>query len=57
MKKLLHIDKSRLRAVASMLGIAALLAVVVWIGMCIREWEHEHIAEIVVEKLRSGGAK
>jgi hypothetical protein len=47
-------DKSRLLTIAKVLGIAALLAAVVWVGMCIREWEHARIAAIVVEKMRGG---
>lgn len=48
-------DRSRLPIAAKVAFGIALFAAVVVVGCAIRDWEHHRIAEIVVERLRSGG--
>lgn len=44
-------DKEVWLIVVKVVGIVAVLAVVAWIGVAVRSWEHNAIADKVVERL------
>lgn len=50
-------DKDRLVAIAKGVAVAAALAGLVWLGIKLRAFEQDQVAERVVEKLRQGGGR
>lgn len=50
-------DKSRLATVGLWGLCIVAITVLVVVGLAIRDWEHQRIAEVVVERLRAGGGR
>ncbi len=50
-------DRDRLLTAAKWGVLLCVFVGLVVVGLAIRDWEHQRIAEVVVERLRAGGGR